>query len=116
MVLDKIADLRKADLIATVFLAYIYNYITNEELRRIIEAIDQAFIDDLMKLLDLHNPPKRSREGFLNYLSRTGLAESFSATTYDEIGEIYYKVSPLGNKLINAYRHVKKLTDNKSMH
>ena len=37
------------------------------------------------------------------YLSRTGLTIPTGGKTYKESGEIYYSVSDLGQKLINAY-------------
>jgi len=50
-VLEKITDLEKSKLLAKIFVAYLDGIISSGELRRLAQAIDLAFIDDLNELL-----------------------------------------------------------------
>lgn len=109
LTLEKLTDLDKPEIIAKVFLAYIDGHLTNKEFRRLIEVIDLSFIDDLNVFLQLRNPPMKSKEAFLRYLARSGVTEVVAGQTWNDSGELYYEVTRLGNKLINAYRHGGKL-------
>lgn len=116
LIIEHISDLDKAEMIAKIFLSYIYGYLTPNEFRRISEAIDQAFIDDLRRLVEAPAEfLKQSEEPFMQYLSRTGLTRPVgnSNSTWQDIGKIYYEPSTLGNKFINAYHHSKNTIVNK---
>lgn len=107
--LDRLSDLNKPVIIAKVFLAYIDGYLKGNDFRRIVEAVDIAFIDDLSKFFSIHTPPKNSQEPYLRYLTRTGLTEVVAGKTFDDAGELYYELTKLGTKALNAYRHGTKL-------
>jgi len=111
LTIDKLTDLEKSSFIAILFMAYIDGYITNLEFRRLVEAIDLAFIDDLNQFLEIKNPPKKSKESYLRYLYRSGLTEIVAGKTYEDSGEIFYELTKLGNKLLHAYRHGVKLVN-----
>lgn len=107
--LDRLSDLNKPEIISKIFLAYVDGYLKGSDFRRIVETIDIAFIDDLNKFFSIHNPPKKSQEPYLRYLSRTGLTEVVAGKNISEAGELYYELSKLGTKALNAYRHGSKI-------
>ena len=111
LLMDRIAHLDKADIIATLFIAYAYCYLTSAEFQRITQAVDQAFISDLARFLRTHNLPKKgpSKEFFMQSLYPSGLTEIVGGGTWGGLSEFSYGVSRLGNKLINAYNYGRKL-------
>lgn len=50
--INKMADKRKAEIIANLFLGYLNEKIDESSFRRALEAIDSIFIDDLLAFLD----------------------------------------------------------------
>ncbi len=107
-VLERVTDLDKPLLLAHIFLAYIDGVILSDELRRISQAVDIAFADDLQKLLMAHKVPGASTEPWMQYLVSSGLTRLVAGQTIDEIGKLYYEVTPLAHKLRNAYFHGRK--------
>ncbi|WP_024545822.1 hypothetical protein [Picosynechococcus sp. NKBG15041c] len=112
LVIDRLADLEKSDIIAKIFIAYAFGYLKPNDFQRIVQAVDQAFIADLKLFLASHNLLKKglSQEVFLQALYPSGLTEIVGGKTFDTAGEIYFKVSKLGNQLINAFNHGNKLS------
>jgi hypothetical protein len=51
LVLDRFIDLDKPEILAKVFIAFIDNQVSAEDLQRLAQAIDQAFCGDLHSLL-----------------------------------------------------------------
>jgi hypothetical protein len=105
LVLERITALEKAEIVAYLFIAYIFEQLTEDEFRRLSDAVDQAFIDDLVKFLAIRRVPRVGREPFLTYLSHTGLTIAVGGKTYKDIGNILYYVTDLGTRLIDAYLH-----------
>lgn len=107
-VLERVTDLDKPLLLSQIFLAYIDNIISNDEFRRLAQAVDAAFADDLQRLLITHKTPERSTEPWMQYLVASGLTRLVVGQTYGDLGTLYYEITPLGNKLKNAYFHGRK--------
>jgi hypothetical protein len=120
MVLDSITDVSKSDFIANIFIAYLDAKITPGELRRMLDVINLAFIDDLLNFV-------RNYNGFMSYGSYTvseleqkemlslvgvslfrvvsvnnGEAES-NGVKYEDLGITAYEYSELGRKFAKAY-------------
>jgi len=112
LVIDRLSDLEKADIIAKVFIAYAFGYLKSDDFQRVVQAIDQAFVSDLKLLLGSRNLPRKepSQEPFLQALYPSGLTRIVGGKTFDTAGELYFEVSKLGNKLINAFNHGIKLS------
>ncbi len=108
LVLDKITTLDKAQIIAYLFIAYTLGHIGPTDFLRLSDAIDQAFVDDLTDLLDGQSEHQKSQLPFMAYLSRTGLTTIVAGQSWDDAGEIYYTVSPLGVRFIHAYSEARK--------
>jgi len=106
MVLDKVSDLDKPKLLGQLFIAYLDNVISADELRRLVHAVDVAFVDDLLELIrSSSSDPLGSH---LEFLVSSGLS-CVLAGDWDNIGEISYKKTELANKLLRAYCHVNKI-------
>ncbi|MRS05300.1 hypothetical protein EG832_19105 [bacterium] len=112
LLLDRLADLDKADIIAKVFIAYTYGHLKSDEFQRVAQAVDQAFVSDLSVFLQTHNFPeeKASQAPYMQSLYPSGLTKIVGGKTFDTAGELYFQRSALGNKLINAYNQGKKLS------
>jgi hypothetical protein len=95
LILERLDDLDKPDIVAKCFSAYLSNRITFSEFRRLAVAIDMAFIDDLKNLL--RRGDKNPED--LSFLSRTGLVDFKAAGiegTWNNLGTIKYSLSSLG--------------------
>ena len=101
LVLEKITALDKAVILARLFIAYIFGYLTADEFRRVSDAVDQAFIDDIKIFLEALDPLEESSEPFMRNLSPTGLTAPVGGYWPDLS---HCKVTDLGKKLIEAYR------------
>jgi hypothetical protein len=108
LAVERVTDLDKPVLLAQVFLSYVDEVISSRELRRLCQSIDVAFADDLKELLERHKLPEKSAEEWLEALVPSGLARVVGGRTWDDVGEIYYEVTTLGNKLRTAHFHGRK--------
>jgi len=106
LLLERTSDVEKPAYLASVFLAYLDGIIDRSTLRRLWEAIADAFVDDLTDLL-IYVPQTQPAE-FLRHLSKTGLTKIESGKTWDDLGDLYFIVSELGADFIRAHREVKK--------
>jgi len=107
-VLERVTDLDKPSLLAKIFLAYVDEIITGEELRRLCQAVDTAFSDDLQQLIDVQLVPPKSAEPWMQHLVASGLTRLRGAQTIDDISNhIYCEITPLGKalRIACAYQH-----------
>jgi hypothetical protein len=107
LILERITDLSKPFLLAQLFLGYIDGVITSAELRRMSQAVDASFSDDLKLFLEAESLPAKSEEAWMQFLVPAGLTQVVGGSTFGDVGGIYYKVSALGDKLRSVYCHVK---------
>jgi len=110
LVIDRITDLEKPAMLALLFIAFIDDVLTSEELRRLCQAVDAGFADDLISLLKAHNVPEKSDVPWMKFLAPTGLTESQAQVGWGADGTILYDVSKLGNKFRTAYFHGRNRT------
>lgn len=106
-VLERVTDLDKPALLAKIFVAYIDEVISGEELRRLCQAVDTAFADDLKQLLTAETIPDRSYEPWMRYLVPSGLTQLVGSGLVRSGGTLYCEITPLGTKLISAYSYCK---------
>lgn len=111
LVLDRMTDMDKPSLLAKVFVAYLDEVISESELRRIAQALNAAFIDDLLALQDwdesLH--PKYGNE-WKQLLAGSGLTQVVTGQTYGDMTEVYYQLGDLGRVLHRALWHANHLS------
>lgn len=114
LLLDRLASLEKPEIIAKLFVAYSFKRISASDFQRLSHAIDAAVLDDLQALLSSHNTGKQNptAKGFLQYLYPVGLARMLGGKE-ENIGKLYFEISPLGNKMITAYYEGCKLCGQK---
>lgn len=105
LVLERLTDLDKPTLLSKLFIAFVDEVISGEELRRLAQAIDVCFADDLARLIEATAVPTKSEEPWLRHLATSGLTQIVAGQTLDELGRLYIEVSPLGDKLRQAYVH-----------
>ncbi len=108
LLLERATDIEKADIIAKMFLAYGLEHLTSSEFRRMCEAIDRAFIDDLNEFLNLHKISDKTQDVFMASLVPSGFTAVVGADDLGDIGQIFYQITTLGNKFRNAYFNGRK--------
>jgi len=108
LVIERITDLDKPLLLSYLFLAYIDDVITADELRRFAQVVDASFPDDLRRFLEAKDLPKKSAEPWMQFLAHTGLTGVIAGQTWADSGLVYYEGTSLGNKRRNAYCHGRK--------
>jgi len=101
VILDRIDDFEKPDLIAKCFGNYLVGKISYSEFRRLAVAIDMAFINDLRALLGQIIEEDRYAEDHLTNLSRTGLVDFEKRGTLEELETTKFKISSLGQLFID---------------
>ena len=107
-VLERVTDLDKPLLLSQIFLAYIDGVVSSESLRRLCQAVDMAFPDDLKQLLAVEPPARKSDEPWMRYLVSSGLTRLVGTQTVEDIGgRNYCEITPLGQMLRLAYFHSK---------
>jgi hypothetical protein len=107
LVLDRFIDIDKPTILSKVFVAYLDNIVSADELQRLAQAIDLAFGDDLKELLAAED--LRFDDDFrpwIGALANSGLTIS----RVKPIGpaKTFYQVTPLGQTLWKAWRHAPK--------
>lgn len=112
-VLERVTDLDKPSLLAQIFLAYVDGIISSEELRRLCQAIDTAFADDLQSLLAAEVIPEKTEELWMQHLAASGLTRLVGGQVWSDLGKIYYEITPLAKMLRRAYFHGHKPVANK---
>lgn len=105
LVLERVNDLEKAVVLAKIFRSYIDGRITPNDLRRMAQAIDVSFVDDLQKLIAAQAPPTKSADPWLRFLTPTGLTQAIGGVTWADVGAIYYEVTTFGIQFREAYIH-----------
>lgn len=71
LLIDKLDDFDKTELLGKVFQAYIRNSISYDQFRRLCSAIDLCLVDDIKRFCDTS---KSVKEELLKHLAGTGLA------------------------------------------
>lgn len=103
MVLEQITDLNKPSVLAKLFLCYIEEIISANELRRLAQAINIAFGDDLILFLLAPSIRETSKVAWLESLVPAGLARVAVGKTWNDVGAVYFNVTPLGEVLRSAH-------------
>ena len=103
LVVERLTDLDKAQILGCLFVSYLNEQLSSIELRRMAQAVDISFADDLVSLIESDGDINQSEALWLKSLVPSSLAEPVGATMFDEMGKIYYSMTELGKKLRSAY-------------
>jgi hypothetical protein len=104
LVLERLDDLEKPDIIGKCFGCYLSGQITLPQFRRLSSAIDLAFIDDLKELLDSKVEKSGLTMDCKENLLRTGLTRFHGSGALGGGADIFYFLSPLGKLFVNIMR------------
>jgi len=108
LVLDRLTDLDKAMILGRLFIAFLNNQLSPIDLRRMAQAVDISFADDLVDLIESEGEIDQSQELWLKSLVPSGLAEPVGAKMIDELGIIYYSMTEFGKSLRSAYLYAQR--------
>lgn len=103
LVVDRLTDLDKAMILGCLFIAFLNDQLSSSDLRRMAQAVDMSFADDLIDLIKSEGEIDQSQELWLKSLVPSGLAEPVGAKMFDDMGNIYYSMTELGKNLRSAY-------------
>lgn len=115
IILERISEIKKAHIIAMLFISYGLGHLPETGFRRLSSAVDLAFIDDLEKLISLHKTPENSQENFLASLVTSGLTEIKAGNKFGSNTPLYYQITRLGNQLCTAYHQGLKHSSKKQV-
>lgn len=103
LVVERLTDLDKAQILGCLFVSYLNDQLSSIELRRMAQAVDISFADDLVMLIESNGEINQSEALWLKSLVPSSLTEPVGATMFGEMGNIYYSMTDLGKKLRSAY-------------
>jgi hypothetical protein len=85
LVLDKLADLKKTEILGFYFSCFLSGVFDQNQFRRIAAAIDAVFIDDIEEFLENGMNEALSQKQFMEALSSSGITVLTAGKTYDEV-------------------------------
>jgi hypothetical protein len=107
LVLDRVTDLDKPELLAFLFKQFVNELISSEQLRRLCVAVDVGFADDLRDLLTPEaGRSEQEKQDCRRRLMPTGLTAIHIGNRYDDLAESSYHYTELGAllfRLVNGY-------------
>jgi hypothetical protein len=106
LVLDRLIDLDKPAVLAKVYVAYLDDLLKPDELKRIAQAVDHAFGEDLKAFLEadqlhLHD----ESQPWMPLLEPAGLTSSTVDRAPPGLARASRSVTRIGHALWNAWRH-----------
>ena len=108
LVLDKLSDLKKAELLGLYYASFLKGQIDQSQFRRIASAIDIGFIDDIEEFLNKGLDELRSQKYFMESLSSSGITILSAGKTIDSSGELFYEASSMGRSMIEIWQENKR--------
>ncbi len=107
LVLDRLIDIDKSALLAKIYVAYIDGVLAQIELKRIAQAIDLSFGEDLKWLVETDDAQLYTDSGeVLALLEPAGLVSSTVGRAPPGFQRLSRSITPLGHALRKAWRHV----------
>ncbi len=104
LVLDKLSDLRKADLLGMFYACFLGGHLDGAQFRRLAAAIDTAFIDDLESFLEHGDDELLSQQWRMEQLVSSGLTTPSAVKIRSAAGKLFYEPSTRGRKMIELWR------------
>ncbi len=108
LILDKLSDLKKAELLGFYFSCFLSGHLDQYQFRRIASAIDMAFIDDIEKFLEQGTDELLSQKMFMEALFSSGLTVISAGKSWNDSGELFYEASSMGRNMIELWENYKK--------
>lgn len=110
LTLEKFSDMRKPELLAQVFVAYLDEVIDLSMFRRIAAALGLAFVDDIESLLE--SPEDLSEKlgsEWKTGLLGSGLVSPFGGETYDDDGKVYFRLTQVARLFRQCVEHARSV-------
>ncbi|NKC10798.1 MAG: hypothetical protein GKR94_00890 [Gammaproteobacteria bacterium] len=104
LVLDKLSDLKKADLLGVFYACFLGGHLDGAQFRRLAAAIDTAFIDDLESFLEHGDDELLSQQWRMEQLVSSGLTTPSAVKIRSAAGKLFYEPSTRGRKMIELWR------------
>ncbi|WP_419655803.1 hypothetical protein Dvar_49040 [Desulfosarcina variabilis str. Montpellier] len=101
LILERLDNLEKPDMVGKCFACYLSNKITFSQFRRLSSAIDLAFIDDLNALLGIADASDEFLKNTKENLAMTGFIRFQGGGEMNGGDKISYFLSPLGQLFID---------------
>ena len=108
LVLDKLSDLKKAELLGFYFSCFLSGLLDQYQFRRVASAIDTAFIDDIEKFLESGTDELLSQKQFMEALFNSGMTVISAGKTWGDSGELFYEASSIGHNMIELWQKHKQ--------
>jgi hypothetical protein len=109
LVLERLIDLDKPQILAKVFVAYLDEAVSQSELKRLAQAVDLAFGEDLLAFLNAEAIQLQDEtQPWMPLLEPSGLTASQVDRAPPAHARTRRRVTSLGNALWKAWRHVPK--------
>ena len=107
-ILERLTDLKKCEIVAFLFTAFVDDVIDTATLCRLVQAVDMAYLDDLEDLIEVHRPPEKCKEAWARQLAPSGLTEIVVGMRFSDAGELSFQISKSGHAFRNAIFHGRK--------
>ncbi|MEL7353248.1 MAG: hypothetical protein AAF171_19340 [Cyanobacteria bacterium P01_A01_bin.116] len=104
LVIEQTNDLKKSELFAILFLAFVHREIDDSELSRLVQAVDMCFSDDVLKFVSVEAVPMQSTELWMEYIQHANFTESGNKTFDQLAGTPVFDTALLGKLLRRAYK------------
>jgi hypothetical protein len=108
LVLDKLSDLTKAELLGFYFSCFLSGHLDEYQFRRVAAGIDIAFIDDIHRFLKGGTDELRSQKQFMEALFSSGMTTISAGDDWSEAGELFYEASSMGRSMIDLWQKYKQ--------
>lgn len=107
LALDRLIDMDKPSVLAKVFIAYLDEVISASDLRRLVQAVDTAFGEDLAAFLQAEQIQLHDEtQPWMPMLEPSGLTRSSVGRAPPGLARSRLSVTPLGQALWKAWRHI----------
>lgn len=107
LVLDKLSDLKKAELLGFYYSCFLRGHLDQYQFRRVATAIDMAFIDDIERFLESGLDELLSKKQFMEALFSSGMTVISAGKTWNDSGELFYEASSMGRHMIELWKKFK---------
>lgn len=108
LVLDKISDLKKAELLGFYYSCFLCGHLDEYQYRRVAAAIDTAFIDDIEQFLKSGLDELLSQKQFMEALFSSGMTVISAGKSWNDSGELFYEASSMGRHMVDLWKEFKQ--------
>jgi hypothetical protein len=105
LTIDKVTAIDKAKLLGRIFLAFVNGIVSQVQLRRLIQAVDVAFFEDLMAYLEAHDLDLTTGAEYRERLFSSGLMRG-QVQTFELHSRQFFEVTKDGALLRTLFKEL----------